>query len=861
MSRRGVVALIAISSLAGAAATAFALWQARATNVSRAQALTLPTAAAPVASVSGTSVTLSWAQITFAGALLGTYPSGGYIVRRYAYGSSTPVTPGASCSGTIAGSATTLSCTETAVPAGNWQYTLTPALANWRGPEGVRSVVPPVNAISLTSQTGGGSYLSGTTLYYQGAALTGGSFRIQNAPTSTGSTIASSDFAALSGSSAGWTHSTPDQQTTPLGGPFISNLFAWTQGATSAPIENVTGRDSAGDQTTTALTFAEDSQAPGGGALTVNGVAANVTGTSSFNKTGSFPIDLRTDFTTDNGSGVASSILSVRFAPWSGNACGTFGSSSVIVGAPAQSASSGDGCYEFSLTGTDHVGNASQRITTVKVDRVAPVTTDNAASIGNAWRGTTQTVTLTPADSPGSGVGQTHYTTDGSTPTMVSPSGTSIVLSTTGIYTIKYFSVDNAGNQEAVKTAGTQIRIDKTGPGDVLSIASVQAAYLSGLNLYFNTNTGGSFKLVDAVTDNESGPASATFPGIGTTGWSGHTSAEVVSTGAGSAPTITYTSGTYSFAAAAGTPSGTKTISADAVGNISTGATLTYVPDSAATAPVLTFPVATSSYNDAAWNAGCSSAICGTSSDAASGVQKVEVSIQQGSGNYWNGSGFSSGTPVWNLASGTTSWSLPFAASAFPAEGSYTITPRVTDNVGNVATSSAATITVDRTAPTATNVVLANGGTAGKADKGDTIVVTYSEVMEASSFCTGWVDGSTQTKSGSSGGVVVTITNNGATDTLSLTASGCTFRFGSVALNADYVSSTSTFSGSGTNASAVSWNPATKALTITLGSASNGSQNTGIVSSTPSYTPDVAVKDLAGNAIGAGPYPGTLSFF
>jgi hypothetical protein len=72
-------------------------------------------------------------------------------------------------------------------------------------------------------------------------------------------------------------------------------------------------------------------------------------------------------------------------------------------------------------------------------------------------------VTLSPTDAA-SGAATTYYTTNGSTPTTSSSQGTSIVLSAEGNYTVKYFSVDNVGNQEAVKTAGTTICIDKTAP-------------------------------------------------------------------------------------------------------------------------------------------------------------------------------------------------------------------------------------------------------------------------------------------------------------------------------------------------------------------------------------------------------------
>jgi hypothetical protein len=112
------------------------------------------------------------------------------------------------------------------------------------------------------------------------------------------------------------------------------------------------------------------------------------------------------------------------------------------------------------------VGGSGSQATSnsFNVDNTAPVTTDNSASIGSGWFNVTQTVTLTPTDSGGSGVAATYYTTDGSTPTTSSTQGTSVGLSNDGVYTLKYFSVDNAGNTEAVKTAGTAIHIDKTIP-------------------------------------------------------------------------------------------------------------------------------------------------------------------------------------------------------------------------------------------------------------------------------------------------------------------------------------------------------------------------------------------------------------
>src|SRR5206468_6450484 len=116
------------------------------------------------------------------------------------------------------------------------------------------------------------------------------------------------------------------------------------------------------------------------------------------------------------------------------------------------------------VTAYDKVGNTSTATFTLRPDSTAPATTDNTAAIGNAWKNTNQTVTLAPNDGTGSGAAATYYTTDGSTPTTSSANGTAVNLTSSGVYTISYFSVDNVTNTEAVKTASTQIRIDKTAP-------------------------------------------------------------------------------------------------------------------------------------------------------------------------------------------------------------------------------------------------------------------------------------------------------------------------------------------------------------------------------------------------------------
>src|SRR5207244_2251857 len=80
----------------------------------------------------------------------------------------------------------------------------------------------------------------------------------------------------------------------------------------------------------------------------------------------------------------------------------------------------------------------------------------------------------------------------------------------------------------------------------------------------------------------------------------------------------------------------------DAAGNASPCSSgVTYVEDSTKPFSTVTFPSDGGVYRTATWNGGCSSAICGTGSDAV-GVQSVELSIRRGSGNYWDGSAFGS---------------------------------------------------------------------------------------------------------------------------------------------------------------------------------------------------------------------------
>lgn len=247
-----------------------------------------------------------------------------------------------------------------------------------------KDTVGPTNALTLNTQSpAGSSFLTGSTVYYRGTGGgAGGSFKIQNAVSDGASGPASSATAALGGTTTGWSPAhVPSTVSTPPGGPYVSNVFTWTEGASSSPTEVVTGADSAGNTTPApTLTFTNDSTAPTGGALTVNGQSASAGGTTGYNNTGSFSIS-RTEY-TDAGSGLASSTLTREVAALTSTGipdggCGAFGTLTTITGSPTQDSGTliaTNNCYRYTLKGTDNVGNNVSIITIVKVDTSAPTT-------------------------------------------------------------------------------------------------------------------------------------------------------------------------------------------------------------------------------------------------------------------------------------------------------------------------------------------------------------------------------------------------------------------------------------------------------------------------------------------------------
>ena len=145
----------------------------------------------------------------------------------------------------------------------------------------------------------------------------------------------------------------------------------------------------------------------------------------------------------------------------------------------------------------DNAGNVeATKSQVVTVDSSAPTTsvTCNSAACTTGWYAGPVTIGLSATDPGGLGVASTHYTTDGSDPSLASPTYTApfAVPATT---TVKFRSWDNAGNVEATKSQ--LVQVDAVAPSTAITCngaACQSAAYFASVTvgLTATDDTGGS---------------------------------------------------------------------------------------------------------------------------------------------------------------------------------------------------------------------------------------------------------------------------------------------------------------------------------------------------------------------------------
>lgn len=184
--------------------------------------------------------------------------------------------------------------------------------------------------------------------------------------------------------------------------------------------------------------------------------------------------------------------------------------------------------------------------------------------------------------------------------------------------------------------------------------------------------------------------------------------------------------------------------------------------------------------------------------------------------------------------------SAQLTAKSKLSAGTYSFTVKVTDAAGT-ATTTSHSVTVDDTAPRGSAIQTANvpGGTAGKAELGDSMTLTYSKTVDPDTIDSGWTGASTP--------VTVTIVDGGpsADDRLQVLDGSTQLPFGTIDLGRkDYVTKTITFGATGTASTMVQ---SAGAITLTLGTPS-ATAGTAAAAGTITWTPSATVTDAAGNA-------------
>jgi len=140
MGRAAVVTLLAaVAFVALPIRFASAAFSANGVGSGQASLQSIPQAAAPVGVSSGHDVTLSWAATTLSG---GT-PAAAYTVRRY--DTSNVAQPILDACITV----TTATCVEHNVPAGTWLYSVQARMSSWTGAESAKSAAITVSASSF----------------------------------------------------------------------------------------------------------------------------------------------------------------------------------------------------------------------------------------------------------------------------------------------------------------------------------------------------------------------------------------------------------------------------------------------------------------------------------------------------------------------------------------------------------------------------------------------------------------------------------------------------------------------------------------------------------------------------------------
>ena len=152
------------------------------------------------------------------------------------------------------------------------------------------------------------------------------------------------------------------------------------------------------------------------------------------------------------------------------------------------------GVHTVKFYSVDNAGNKEEAKTVeVKIDEVAPETTSN---VEDAWLNQAFTVELTATDDQ-SGVAKTYYSiNDGEY-----AEGTSFELTEAGVHTVKFYSVDNAGNEEEAKTV--EVKIDEVAPETTSNVEDTWLNQAFTIELTATDDLSGVAKTYYSINDGE----------------------------------------------------------------------------------------------------------------------------------------------------------------------------------------------------------------------------------------------------------------------------------------------------------------------------------------------------------------------
>lgn len=195
----------------------------------------------------------------------------------------------------------------------------------------------------------------------------------------------------------------------------------------------------------------------------------------------------------------------------------------------------------------------------------------------------------------------------------------------------------------------------------------------------------------------------------------------------------------------------------------------------------------------------------------------------------------------------TSPYSCSFNTTTVP-DGLYDLRAIVTDRLGQTTTSAVvADRRVDNTAPRALDVQTTNGGVLGRLDPGDTMSLTYSELMRTDSISPGWDGSPVAVNLRLRDGLFLGTGSSG--DLVDVLRGGSTVNLGTVNLREDYIFFLGNAQFAATMASTtvtVNGVEVTR-VTITVGAQVSGiTPRTVTAASTMSWEPSWRATDLGG---------------